>query len=65
MAHRSFYEWQYSTDGGHTWVVVPSTLQARTTVSGLTPGATVQFRVRPVTKTGEGDWSQPTSLIVK
>ena len=29
------------------------------------PGATVQFRYRPVTKTGEGDWSQPVSLLVK
>ena len=65
VAHRAFYEWQYSTDGGHTWVPAPSTLQAKTTVSGLTPGATVQFRYRPVTKAGEGDWSQPTSLIVK
>jgi hypothetical protein len=24
----------------------------------------VQFKYRPVTKTGEGDWSQPVSLIV-
>jgi hypothetical protein len=47
-----------------TWVTVPSTLQAKTTVAGLTPGATVTFRYRAVVKTGEGDWSQPTSLMV-
>jgi hypothetical protein len=64
-ARRASYEWQYSTDGGKTWVSTPATLQAKTTVSGLTPGATVQFRYRPVTKTGEGDWSQPASIIVK
>jgi hypothetical protein len=34
-------------------------------VSGLAPGATVQFRYRPVTKVGEGDWSQTVVLIVK
>jgi len=64
-ARRASYEWEYSVDGGKTWVTAPATLQAKTTVSGLTPGATVMFRSRPVTKTGEGDWSQPTSIIVK
>jgi hypothetical protein len=64
-ARRSSYEWQYSIDGGKTWVTAPVTLQAKTTVLGLTPGASVQFKYRPVTKTGEGDWSQSVSLIVK
>ena len=31
----------------------------------LTPGASVQFRYRAVLKAGEGDWSQPTTLIVR
>ena len=61
---RAFYEWQYSVDGGKTWVGAPGTMQAKTTVAGLTPGASVQFRYRPATKSGEGDWSQPVSLIV-
>jgi DNA-directed RNA polymerase specialized sigma24 family protein len=54
-----------SLDGGKTWVAAPSTLQAKTNVYGFAPGATVLFRFRPVTKAGEGDWSQPVSLIVK
>ena len=62
---RSSYEWQYSTDGGKTWVIAPATMQAKTTVLGLAPSATVQFRYRPVTKVGEGDWSQTVVLIVK
>jgi hypothetical protein len=62
---RASYEWQYSTDGGKTWVIAPATLQAKTTVTGLAPGATVEFRYRPVTKTGEGNWSQTVQLIVK
>jgi hypothetical protein len=62
---RASYEWQYSTDGGKTWVLAPVTLQAKTSIVGLTPGATDQFRYRPVTKTGEGDWSQTVVLMVK
>jgi hypothetical protein len=64
-ARRASYEWQYSTDGGKTWVAVPSTLRAQTSVSGLTAGATVSFRYQSLTKAGEGDWSQPISVIVK
>jgi hypothetical protein len=64
-ARRASYEWQYSTDGDKTWLAAPATLQAKTTVSGLQPGATVQFKYRPLTKTGEGDWSQPVSLLVQ
>jgi hypothetical protein len=62
---RASYEWQTSIDGGKTWVPSASTLQAKTTITGLTPGATVTFRYRAVTKTGEGDWSQPLALIIK
>jgi hypothetical protein len=64
-AKRSAYEWEYSIDGGKTWVVTPSTLPAKTTIVGLTPGSTVMFRYRAVTKAGEGDWSQLVSLIIK
>jgi hypothetical protein len=63
-ARRASYEWQYSTDGGKTWVEMPATLQSKTSISGLTPQTTVMFRYRAVIKTGEGDWSQPTSILV-
>jgi hypothetical protein len=63
--HRASYEWQYSTDGGKTWLEATATLQAKTSVTGLTPGATAQFRYRSVTKAGLGDWSAPVSLLVK
>jgi hypothetical protein len=64
-ARRASYEWETSIDGGKTWQMAPVTLQAKTTVSGLVPGSTVMFRYRPVTKTGEADWSQPVTMIVK
>jgi predicted phage tail protein len=63
---RSAYEWQYSTDGGKTWVSAPTTTQSKTTIAGLPPGTTVQFRYLAVTpKGGQGDWSQPVSALVK
>jgi hypothetical protein len=65
VSRRASYEWQYSTDGGKTWITAPATLQAKTTVSGLLAGSTVQFRSRTVTRAGEGDWSQPVSLMIQ
>ncbi len=63
-ARRASYEWEYSLDGGKTWQAMPSTLQARTQITGLAQGTTVSVRYRAVTKAGEGDWSQPTSHFV-
>jgi hypothetical protein len=64
-ARRSSYEWEYSTDGGATWVTAPPSLQAKTVLTGLKAGTTVQFRYRPVVKTGGENWSQPVSLLVQ
>jgi hypothetical protein len=57
-------EWQYSTDGGKTWLSLPATTQAKTTVTGLTSATAVTFRHRPVTKAGPQDWSQPITTVV-
>jgi hypothetical protein len=65
VGQRSAYLWEYSTDGGKTWVALPSTLQTKTAVSGLQVGSTAYFRYRAVTKTGETEWSQPISVVVK
>ena len=61
---RASYEWQWSSDGGHTWTVLPPTIDAKTTVSGIVAGTYQQFRYRSVTKAGASDWSQPTSVLV-
>ena len=62
---RAAYEWEYSIDAGKTWVAAPPSLQAKTTVTGLPAGTSVQFRYRSVTKTGAADWSTPVTLLVK
>ena len=64
-ADRASYEWQWSTDGGHTWTPLPPTLQAKTALAGVVPGTNGEFRFRAVTKAGASDWSQPAALIVK
>jgi hypothetical protein len=64
-ARRASYEWQYSSDGGKTWVSAPVTLTSKTTILGLPSGTVVQFRSRAVTKAGESDWSQVVALLVK
>jgi hypothetical protein len=62
---RASYEWQYSPDGGKTWVTLPPTLQAKTSVSGLQPATVVELKYRAVTKTGATDWSPTVSLVVQ
>jgi hypothetical protein len=64
VANRASYLWQWSLDG-KTWNTLPSTLQAHTTVNGLTPATTYFFRFRATLKIGEQDWSQTVSLLVK
>lgn len=54
IARRASYEWQWSADGGKTWTLLPSTLQAKTTVPNLPAGTTCSFRFRGVTKAGKG-----------
>lgn len=63
--HRASYDWEYSIDAGKTWVPLPSSLQAKTTITGLAQGSTVMVRFRAVTKSGVADWSQPASLFMK
>ena len=64
-ARRASYEWEFSSDGGITWQLMPATLQAKTSIMGLKAGSTYSFRFRAVVKAGAGDWSAPVSFLVK
>ena len=57
------YYWQWSTDM-KTWVSLPETKKASTTITGLTPATTHYFRFRALTRKGMTDWSQDVSLLV-
>lgn len=60
---RSSHDWQTSLNGT-TWTDQPSTLQAKTVVSGFSPGIKVYCRHRLVTKEGPASWSQTLVIIV-
>jgi hypothetical protein len=41
-----------------------TTLQSKADLTGLTPGSTSSFRIRPMRKTGEAAWTQTVSWLV-
>lgn len=47
------------------WLTMPSTVQSSTRLDGLTPGASVMFKYRSVTKKGVGAWSPAITATVK
>jgi hypothetical protein len=65
VAKVASYQWQLSKDAGKTWLDLPKTLQAKTTVTQLTPGMTYGFRFRALTRRGVGDWCEPVSYMVQ
>lgn len=40
-----FFNWQYSLDGGKSWLAAPSTNKSKTTISGLPMLTQIRFRV--------------------
>jgi len=50
---------------GTTWTDLPSTLKAKTTVSGLTVDVRTYFRFRAITPSGTGSWTAAVSIVVQ
>lgn len=63
-AKEATYEWQWSADGGQTWVTAPTTLQAKTLLTGLPSGVVCLFRFRTVTRKVGTNWCAPQELRV-
>ena len=63
MGYRAAYEWEKSSNG-IDWLPLPTTLQSKTELAGLTKNTLMYFRHRPVTKEGEGNWSQIVVIVV-
>jgi len=58
------FNWEYTTDG-KTFLAMPSTPEARTMLTALTPLTTVGFRVAiTVSKKPIGPWSQIVNFLV-
>lgn len=64
VAKRASYEWQISLDGGETWIKVKTTLETRTLIEDLPLAKSVKIRVRPITKSGPGNWIGPITVLV-
>jgi hypothetical protein len=63
---RCYFNWEYTLDGGKSFLSVPPTLTTRTTISGLAPLTTVGFRVSvTLSRQPQGEWSQLVSLLVR
>jgi hypothetical protein len=59
------YHWQYSLDGGATWIDLPMTTRADTRLDNLPLKATAHVRVRAFLRgVGPTDWCEPVSIIV-
>jgi hypothetical protein len=59
-----FFNWQYTSDGGTTWISLPPTTRGRTEVHGLAPLSTYGFRVAVTDAKGTGAWSQVMTFLV-
>jgi hypothetical protein len=63
VARTALYYWEVSIDQA-SWVSLPGTIQARTTVTGLTPGQLYFFRFRAHGRKGLGDYSDAVTCRV-
>jgi hypothetical protein len=61
---KTFFNWQWTTDGGATFHDATPTALARTTVEDLAPLTMVGFRVAVSDRDGRGPWSQVVSILV-
>jgi hypothetical protein len=59
-----FFNWQYTRDGGATWITLPPTTRGRTEVGGLSPLSTYGFRVAVTDAKGTGVWGQVVTFLV-
>jgi hypothetical protein len=60
-----FFNWQYSSDGGKTWITAPSTPHGNTDLAGLTALETYSFRASVTDKNDTTTWSQVVTLFVR
>jgi hypothetical protein len=56
--------WEYSLDGGRTWITLDATSKGTTEITGLTPGSTIIVNHRPVLRKTKGTWLQSTPTVV-
>ncbi len=58
------FVYEYSTDGGTTWLELISSSLSKVTLSNQTPGSNISVRYYSISKTGKGAYSQTKSAII-
>lgn len=61
---RIFFNWQYTANGGQSWVNMPSTPHGQTEIAALAPMQTYGFRVNVTHRKGTTAWSDAVTLLV-
>jgi hypothetical protein len=61
---KTFFNWQFTTDGGKSWNGVPSTPDAHTTIANLPLLTVCGFRVSITDTAGAGAWSEMVTILV-
>ena len=61
---RLFFNWSRTEDGGKTFLAMPSTPLARTTMTGLAPLIVHGFRVSVTTPSGTTPWTDMVTILV-
>jgi hypothetical protein len=56
--------WEYSLDGGKTWVEMDATSKGTTEITALKPGSSIIVNHRPVLRKSKGTWIQSQPAIV-
>ena len=56
--------YEYSTDGGTTWLELAYSSLGKVALANQTPGATIFVRYLAISKTGKGAYSQAKSAII-
>jgi hypothetical protein len=63
-SRKSHFLWQYSADGGRSWVSAPPTSYATTEIGGLTLMTEYRFRVSAMLGKTAGEWSEEVKLFL-
>jgi hypothetical protein len=61
---RQAHEWYYSIDKGMSWIYLPTTLTAKTTMTGLERTQHLYFRHRIILKDGPTDWHYDDVVVL-
>ena len=64
QASEKAFVYEYSTDGGNTWLELISSSLSKVTLSNQTPGSNISVRYYSISKTGKGAYSQTKSAII-